>query len=73
MVDLDSQAGDSGGPVYLKNDANSDFLTLYGTHIHSGLDEDPNAKSWFSPVNRGLGTLNSLHGVTLVPCMVASC
>jgi hypothetical protein len=73
VADFDSEGGDSGGPVYLKDDSSPNFIILYGTHVHSGLDSDPDSNSWFSEIGYGLTTLSSMHGVNLQVCLNASC
>jgi hypothetical protein len=74
MVDFDSIAGDSGGPVFQFSIV-SGYVIGYGTHVHSEDPEDdptPDA-GWYSPINWGWTTYNSLFGITYSVCTTSPC
>lgn len=73
-VNIDSQGGDSGGPIYF-NTGSSPYL-VYGTHVHSDdgpYDPGPNGRGWYSPFNIGRDEYFGITGVYYNLCLTAAC
>jgi hypothetical protein len=66
-VDFDSQAGDSGGPIFSDLTEN----VGYGLHIHSLDPEDE--IGWYVPLNWARKTLIDERGVTINWCLTSTC
>jgi hypothetical protein len=73
VVDFDSTAGDSGGPVFRYTQQIPPNVIGYGTHVHSDPDGTPNAEGWYSPTPWGRIAYDDIASYTFDLCTTASC